>query len=105
MSVFADCASMLRAGFTPQEIRMMLKADIQEAEENKKNKEEEETKVFKKEADKTTEKSQDEPDYKALYEKTKKDLDELQSENTKKDIKPASVDREELFKNIKASIS
>ena len=102
MSIFGDCASMIKAGFSASEIREMLKMEKAEAEENIQKIQEEQTKVFKKESVKDKD---PEPDYKALYEKTKKDLDELQSENTKKDIKPASVDRDELFKNIKASIS
>lgn len=100
MSVFKDVATMLNAGFTASEIKDMIKLDLDAKKEAK----EDDTKVFEAPAPQKKEKAADEPDYKALYEQTKKDLDELQSDNTKKEVQPSTVDRDELFKNIKASI-
>lgn len=100
MSVFKDVATMLNAGFTASEIKDMIKLDLDAKKEAK----EDDTKVFEAPAPQKKEKAADEPDYKALYEQTKKDLDELQSDNTKKEVQPSTVDRDELFKSIKASI-
>ena len=100
MSVFKDVATMLNAGFTASEIKDMIKLDLDAKKEAK----EDDTKVFEAPAPQKKEKAAEEPDYKALYEQTKKDLDELQSDNTKKEVQPSTVDRDELFKNIKASI-
>lgn len=100
MSVFKDVATMLNAGFTASEIKDMIKLDLDAKKEAK----EDDTKVFEAPAPQKKEKAADEPDYKALYEQTKKDLDELQSDNTKKEVQPSTVNRDELFKNIKASI-
>ena len=100
MSVFKDVATMLNAGFTASEIKDMIKLDLDAKKEAK----EDDTKVFEDPAPQKKEKAAEEPDYKALYEQTKKDLDELQSDNTKKEVQPSTVDRDELFKNIKASI-
>ena len=103
MSVFKDVATMLNAGFTASEIKDMIKLDLDAKKEAKEAKEDD-TKVFEAPAPQKKEKAADEPDYKALYEQTKKDLDELQSDNTKKEVQPSTVDRDELFKSIKASI-
>lgn len=103
MSVFKDVATMLNAGFTASEIKDMIKLDLDAKKEAKEAKEDD-TKVFETPAPKQKEKEEKEVDYKALYEQTKKDLDELQSDNTKKEVQPSTVDRDELFKNIKASI-
>lgn len=100
MSVFKDVATMLNAGFTASEIKDLIKLDLDAKKEAK----EDDTKVFEAPAPQKKEKAADEPDYKALYEQTKKDLDELQSDNTKKEVQPSTVDRDELFKSIKASI-
>lgn len=100
MSVFKDVATMLNAGFTASEIKDMIKLDMDAKKEAK----EDDKKVFEAPAPQKKEKAADEPDYKALYEQTKKDLDELQSDNTKKEVQPSTVDRDELFKSIKASI-
>lgn len=100
MSVFKDVTTMLNAGFTASEIKDMIKLDLDAKKEAK----EDDTKVFEAPAPQKKEKAADEPDYKALYEQTKKDLDELQSDNTKKEVQPSTVNRDELFKNIKASI-
>lgn len=100
MSVFKDVATMLNAGFTASEIKDMIKLDLDAKKEAK----EDDTKVFEAPAPQKKEKAAEEPDYKALYEQTKKDLDELQSDNTKKEVQPSTVDRDELFKSIKASI-
>ena len=91
---------MLNAGFTASEIKDMIKLDLDAKKEAK----EDDTKVFEAPAPQKKEKAVEEPDYKALYEQTKKDLDELQSNNTKKEVQPSTVNRDELFKNIKASI-
>lgn len=100
MSVFKDVATMLNAGFTASEIKDMIKLDLDAKKEAK----EDDTKVFEAPVPQKKEKAAEEPDYKALYEQTKKDLDKLQSDNTKKEVQPSTVDRDELFKNIKASI-
>lgn len=109
MSVFKDVATMLNAGFTAAEIKDMIKLD-------RDAKKEDDTKVFETEKPAPTEKPAtkteitkeekpaDDKDYKALYEATKKDLESLQQKNTQENIKPADVDRDALFKNIKTSI-
>lgn len=106
MSVFKDVATMLNAGFTASEIKDMIKID----RDAKKEAKEDDTKVFETEkpAPQTEitekEKPADDIDYKSLYEATKKDLESLQQKNTQENIKPADVDRDALFKNIKTSI-
>lgn len=109
MSVFKDVATMLNAGFTAAEIKDMIKFDRDaKKEDDTKVVETEKPAPAEKPATKTEitekEKPADDKDYKALYEATKKDLESLQQKNTQENIKPADVDRDALFKNIKTSI-
>lgn len=109
MSFFKDLVSLANAGYSPAEVKELMQAAKDagyDAEDN--------TKVFKASEEQPAAKENDNKkddvndgdnvDYKALYEATKKDLESLQQDNTKENIKPKDVDRDALFKNIKASI-
>lgn len=107
MSFFNDLVSLARAGYSPAEVKELMQAakDAGYSSESDDN-----TKVFTKPAELPKEETKENADdgevkdYKALYEQTKKDLETLQQKNTQENIKPADVDRDALFKNIKASI-
>ena len=92
MSIITDVATLVKAGFTIEDIKDIVKAD-------------KEGTIRKGEKDPDPEpdgKDPDpEPDYKALYEKSQEDLKKLQGNNTRQNIQPDPVDREELFKSIK----
>ncbi len=108
MSIISDVATLVKAGFTIDDIKEIVKADkapagdtitppakAPEAPEDKKGTDPEDKKGT-------------EPDYKALYEKAQDDLKKAQDDlkkaqaaNTKEDIEQPPVDREELFKSIK----
>lgn len=113
MGIFNDVVALAKAGWTPSDIKEILEKDKEqkkEPEEDKKKEPEEEkedTKVFdKKDLPKDDkEDEEDGKDYKALYESTKKTLNEIQNKNTKEDIKPEDSNIEDLIKDIKSHIS
>lgn len=99
MSIIKDVATLVNAGFTLADVKEIIAAEkaapgdtIQGAAPAA----DAGTPAPAAENDK-----EDETDYKALYEETQKRLDQLQKANTKENIKPDPVDREELFKSIK----
>lgn len=108
MSFLNDLVALAKAGYSPAEVKELMQAAKESGYESEPA--EDNTKVFETEkpAAKTEitekEKPADDKDYKALYEATKKDLESLQQKNTQENIKPADVDRDALFKNIKTSI-
>lgn len=108
MSFLNDLVALAKAGYSPAEVKELMQAANESGYTS--DPAEDKTKVFEPEkpAVKTEitekEKPADDTDYKSLYEATKKDLESLQQKNTKENIKPADVDRDALFKNIKSSI-
>ena len=92
MSIITDVATLVKAGFTIEDIKDIVKADKEGTIQ--KDKKDPDPEPDKKDPD-------SEPDYKALYEKSQEDLKKLQGDNTRKNIQPDPVDREELFKSIK----
>lgn len=97
MSIITDVATLVKAGFTIEDIKEIVKADKAPAGDTIPGKEKE------KESDPEPDKKDPdpEPDYKALYEKSQEDLKKAQAANTKENIEQPPVDREELFKSIK----
>ena len=110
MSFLNDLVALAKAGYSPAEVKELMQAAKESGYESEPAPAEDKTKVIEPEkpAAKTEitekEKPADDKDYKALYEATKKDLESLQQKNTQENIKPADVDRDALFKNIKTSI-
>lgn len=98
MSIISDVATLVKAGFTIDDIKEIVKADKAPAGDTitPPAKEPEDKKGTEPEDNKGTE-----PDYKALYEKAQDDLKKAQAANTKENIEQPPVDREELFKSIK----
>ncbi len=109
MSVFSDVVALAKAGYTPEQVKEILKMsnenekkEKEEPKEEPKGKEEPkekepETKVY------TTGKS--EPDYKALYESTKNELDKIRVDNTREDMSNKGESIEDVIENIKKAIS
>lgn len=101
MSIITDVATLVKAGFTIEDIKDIVKADREGTIQ--KDKKEPDPKPDPKDPDPEPD-SKDpdpEPDYKALYEKSQEDLRKLQGDNTRENIQPDPVDRDELFKGIK----
>lgn len=103
MSIITDVATLVKAGFTIEDIKDIVKAD-KEGTIQKDPKKEPDPEPDKKDPDPEPDPKEPdpkEPDYKALYEKSQEDLRKLQGDNTRKNIQPDPIDREELFKSIK----
>lgn len=108
MSIFNDLVTLAKAGYTPDNVKEILKMsnenekkEKEEPKEEPKGKEESkekepETKVY------TTGKS--EPDYKVLYESTKKELEDIQKENTRDDMSKCEESIDDILENIKKAI-
>lgn len=100
MSIFNDLVTLAKAGYTPDNVKEILKMsnenETKEKEEPKEKEKEPETKVY------TTEKS--EPDYKSLYESTKKELENIQNENTRDDMSKCEESIDDILENIKKAI-
>ena len=101
MSIITDVATLVKAGFTIEDIKDIVKAD-KEGTIRKGEKDPDPEPDGKDPDPEPDGKDPDpEPDYKALYEKSQEDLKKLQGNNTRQNIQPDPVDREELFKSIK----
>lgn len=100
MSIISDLATLANSGWTASDLIAVIKADKEKAVtvpiESKS--------VFDAPATSDAPASSDEPDYKALYEQAKKDLDEIQNKNTRKTVEIDEPDINEIIKNIKAEI-
>lgn len=108
MSFLNDLVALAKAGYSPAEVKELMQAAKESGYESEPAVDNTKVIETEKPAAKTEitekEKPADDKDYKALYEATKKDLESLQQKNTQENIKPADVDRDALFKNIKTSI-
>lgn len=100
MSIINDLATLANSGWTASDLIAVIKADKEKAvtvpTESKP--------VTDAPAPSDAPASSDEPDYKALYEQAKKDLDEIQNKNTRKTVEVEEPDINEIIKNIKAEI-
>lgn len=96
-NIISDIATLVKAGFTMSDIKEVINATNEAPKENIPEKAETESK-------KDPEPSNDEPDYKALYEKAQKDLNDLQAKNTKDDISPEPLQIDEIIKSVKSRI-
>lgn len=104
MGIFNDVVALAKAGWTPSDIKEILEKDKEQKKEPEEEKED--TKVFeKKDLPEDGKEKEDGKDYKALYESTKKALDEIQQKNTKEDMKPEETNVDDLIKDIKSLIS
>ena len=103
MSIFNDLVTLAKAGYTPDNVKEILKMSNENEKKEKEEPKEEpkekepETKVY------TTEKS--EPDYKALYESTKNELDKIRVDNTREDMSNKGESIDDVIENIKKAIS
>lgn len=100
MSIINDLATLANSGWTASDLIAVIKADKEKAVTVPT----ESTPVIDTPASSDASASSDEPDYKALYEQAKKDLDEIQSKNTRKTVEVDEPDINEIIKNIKAEI-
>lgn len=98
MSIINDLATLANSGWTASDLIAVIKADKEKAAtvptESKPDAP----------ASSDASASSDEPDYKALYEQAKKDLDEIQNKNTRKSVEVDEPDINEIIRNIKAEI-
>lgn len=103
MSIISDLATLVNAGIKPSEILELVKAD-KDTPEAMPVKVTPIAEVNPAEAKADDKPDENEPDYKALYEKAKKDLDEIQNENSSKKVELVEPTMDEIIKNIKAEI-
>ena len=105
MSIISDVATLVKAGFSLDDIKDIVKAD-KEGTIQKEPKKEPDPEPDKKDPDPEPDKKDPdpEPDYKALYEKSQEDLKKAQADNTKKDIKPEPLKIDDVIANIKKEI-
>lgn len=103
MSIISDVATLIKAGFTIDDIKEIVKADKAPVGDTitPPAKATEAPEAPKAPEAGTGKETETEPDYKALYEKSQDDLKKAQAANTKENIEQPPVDREELFKSIK----
>ena len=92
MSIINDLATLANSGWTASDLIAVIKADKEKAV------------TVQVPAAPAAPAADDEPDYKALYEQAKKDLDEIQNKNTRKTVEVDEPDINEIIKNIKAEI-
>ena len=100
MSIISDLATLANSGWTASDLIAVIKADKEKAVTVPT----ESTPAPDAPAPSDVHASSDEPDYKALYEQAKKDLDEIQNKNTRKTVEVEEPDINEIIKNIKAEI-
>lgn len=101
MSIISDVATLVKAGFTVDDIKEIVKADKSPAGDTIAPPAKEPEAPEDKKGTEPEDKKGTEPDYKALYEKSQDDLKKAQAQNTKENIAPEPLDREALFKSIK----
>ena len=103
MSIISDVATLVKAGFTIDDIKEIVNADKAPAGDTTAPaaKAQETPEAAKGTEQGTGTQPEPEPDYKALYEKAQDDLKKAQAANTQENIEQPPVDREELFKSIK----
>lgn len=92
-----DTITLLSKGYSKKEIDEMIALDDQKEQDDKKDPQPETD-------PKPEDKKDPEPDYKALYEQTQKDLMEVQKANSKKDIsddlQKKQLEADESLKNL-----
>lgn len=92
-----DTITLLSKGYSKKEIDEMIALDDQKEQDDKKDPQPETD-------PKPEDKKDPEPDYKALYEQSQKDLMEAQKANSKKDIsddlQKKQLDADESLKNL-----
>lgn len=101
MSIISDVATLVKAGFTIDDIKEIVNAEkapagdtiapAAKAQETPKTPEQEKG-------------TEPEPDYKALYEKSQDDLKKAQAQNTKENIAPEPLKINDVIANIKKEI-
>lgn len=99
MSIISDLATLANSGWTASDLIAVIKADKEKAVTVPT-----ESKSVPDAPASSDAPASDEPDYKALYEQAKKDLDEIQNKNTRKTVEIDEPDINEIIKNIKAEI-
>ena len=100
MSIISDVATLIKAGFTIDDIKEIVKADKAPAGDTI-TPPAKEPEAPTPEPEKGTE---PEPDYKALYEKSQDDLKKAQAQNTKENIAPEPLKINDVIANIKKEI-
>lgn len=97
-NIISDIATLIKAGFSMDDIKEVVKA----ANESPAPAPQAQSPAPQAQAaDKSTD---DEPDYKTLYEQSQKQLKELQEANTKDDISPEPLKVDEIIKSVKSHI-
>ena len=89
---FNDIVALAKSGYTPAAIKELMEMDVKDPEPEKVTEPEKKTDP------------EDTTDYKALYEQTKKDLDDLKAANTTDNIAPEPIVVDEIIKDIKSRL-
>lgn len=104
MSIFNDLVTLAKAGYTPDNVKEILKMS-NENEKKEKEEPKEESKEKEPETKIYTNDKESEPDYKALYESTKNELDKIRVDNTREDMSKKGDSIDDVIENIKKAIS
>lgn len=96
-NILSDLATLIRAGYKPDDINQLVKAMKDEPVRPAANDEEKVTAAV-------TAETPAEPDYKALYEAEHKKLEDIQKANTREEIKDDVISIDDIIKNIKTEI-
>lgn len=96
-NILSDLATLIRAGYKPDDINQLVKAMKDEPVRPAVNAEEKVTAAVSPE-------TPAEPDYKALYEAEHKKLEDIQKANTREEIKDDVFSIDDIIKNIKTEI-
>lgn len=100
MPIISDIATLVKAGFTLNDIKDIINAEKAPAGDTI-TPPAKEPETPTPEPEKGTE---PEPDYKALYEKSQDDLKKAQAQNTKENIAPEPLKINDVIANIKKEI-
>lgn len=106
MPIISDIATLVKAGFTIDDIKEIVKADKAPAGDTitPGAKAPEAPEAPKAPEPETGKDPEPEPDYKALYEKSQDDLKKAQAQNTKENIAPEPLKINDVIANIKKEI-
>lgn len=96
-NILSDLATLIRAGYKPDDINQLVKAMKDEPVRPAVTTEENVTAAV-------TAETPTEPDYKALYEAEHKKLEDIQKANTREEIKDDVISIDDIIKNIKTEI-
>lgn len=97
-NIISDIATLIKAGFSMDDIKEVVKAA------NESPAPAPQAQAPAPQAQAADKGAEDEPDYKALYEQSQKELNDLQQANTRDDISPEPLKVDEIIKSVKSHI-